>query len=158
MSSTTPTSQGVAVPSIRPRVAVTSWEIGFTPTNASSQPGSVRGSTKVLLRNVSGKSAMKPVFMTAFGARRISPSVVKTHARPKANTTTSRTPASSPARPAPGRKPMISPSATTTDAATTYRRASPSIAPTSGAGRQIGSERKRSTTPFVTSVFRVTPE
>ena len=56
-----------AFPSIRPRDAVARIEIGLTLTNASSAPGSVSGSTKTLLRNVSGKIAMKPAFMTAFG-------------------------------------------------------------------------------------------
>ena len=65
-------------PAISPREASARIEIGFTFTNASSRPGSVSGSTKTLLRKVSGKIPMKPAFMTAFGERISSPSVVKT--------------------------------------------------------------------------------
>ena len=46
---------------------------------------------------------MKPAFMTALGERSSSPSVVKTHERPKANTITSAIAASTPGTPAPGR-------------------------------------------------------
>ena len=41
--------------------------IGFTLTNASSALGSVSGSTNTFDRNVSGKIAMKPAFITALG-------------------------------------------------------------------------------------------
>ena len=46
---------------------------------------------------------MKPAFITALGERSSSPSVVKTHDRPKEKTTTSASAATTPPTPAPGR-------------------------------------------------------
>jgi hypothetical protein len=102
-----------------PREAVTRNEIGFAFTTASSALGSVFGSTNVLLRNVSGKSAMNPAFMTAFGDRISRPIVVNTQARPNENTTTSATAASTPSQPASGLKPRMTPTIITTVAPTT---------------------------------------
>jgi hypothetical protein len=96
-------SPASAFPSISPRDASARIEIGLTLTNASSALGSVSGSTKTLLRNVSGKIPMKPAFITALGVRSSSPSVVKTHDRPKAKTITSASAATTPGTPAPGR-------------------------------------------------------
>ena len=106
------------LPAIRPRDASARIEIGLTSTNASSAAGSVSGSTNTLLRNVSGKIPMKPAFITAFGDRSNSPSVVNTHDRPKANTTTSASAASTPGAPPSGRKPSARPSRTITVPAT----------------------------------------
>ena len=54
---------------------------------------------------------MKPAFITAFGVRSSSPSVVKTHERPNAKTSTSASAAThARARPPSGRKPRIRPS------------------------------------------------
>jgi hypothetical protein len=103
---------------MRPRDAVTRRETGLTSTNASSPLGSVSGSTKMLLRKVSGNSAMKPPFITALGARSSSPTVVKTHASPNANATTSSIAASTPPTPPSGRKPSAKPTTTTTVPAT----------------------------------------
>jgi hypothetical protein len=103
VASTIPMSVASAFPSIRPRDAVVRIEMGLTSTNASSAAGSVSGSTKTLLRKVSGKIAMKPAFMTALGDRIRRPSVVKAHERPKANTVTSASAATTPPTPAPGR-------------------------------------------------------
>ncbi len=83
-------------------MAVTRCEIGLTLTNASSGPGRVEGSTNALLRNVRGKIAMKPAFITALGERISRPRVVNTHDSPNENTTTSASPASRPGRPAGG--------------------------------------------------------
>ena len=76
------------------------------------------GSTKTFERNVSGKIAMKPAFITALGERMTSPSVVKTHERPNANTTTSASAATTPPTPASGSKPRIRPSTMITVPAT----------------------------------------
>ena len=46
---------------------------------------------------------MKPAFMTALGERISSPSVVNTHERPNAKTTTSASAATTPGTPASGR-------------------------------------------------------
>ena len=67
----------------QPAATVARIEIGLTFTNASSPLGSVSGSTNTLDRNVSGKIPMKPAFMTAFGVRSSSPSVVNTHEQPE---------------------------------------------------------------------------
>ncbi len=60
---------------------------------------------------------MKPAFITALVARSSSPTVVNTHERPKAKTTTSNMAAATPGRPACGRKPSATPTRTTTVAA-----------------------------------------
>jgi len=52
----------------------------------------------------------------------------------------------------------VQPTIMITVPATRYRTLSPIRAPTSGEGRQIGSERKRSTTPLVRSVLTAMPE
>ena len=95
------------------------WLIGLTSTNVSSQPGSVSGATKMFDRNTSGNSSMKPVFMTALGARISRPIVVNAHERPNANTAISPTAATTPSTPPSASKPMINPSATTITDATT---------------------------------------
>lgn len=79
------------------------WEIGLRWTTVSSGAGRVSGSTKPLLTKTSGNSAMKPVFMTALGARINSPTVVKTHDRPRANATTTSAASTTPSAPASGR-------------------------------------------------------
>ena len=79
------------------------WEIGLMSTIVSSQPGSVSGSTKPLLTKTSGNSAMKPAFITAFGARSSRPSVVKAHERPKAKATTTSIAPTTPSTPPSGR-------------------------------------------------------
>src|SRR5215211_7277242 len=89
VASTIAMSPTSAFPSISPRDAVARTETGLTFTNASSALGSVSGSTNTLLRNVTGKIPMKPAFITAFGDRSSSPSVVNTHDSPNANTITS---------------------------------------------------------------------
>ena len=57
---------------------------------------------------------MKPVFMTALGARMSSPTIVKIHDRPNANSTTSRIARITPLGPPAASKPMMKPSTTTT--------------------------------------------
>ena len=57
-----------ALPSINPLVTVASTETGFTLTNASSDPGSVSGSTNTFDKNVRGKMVTNPAFITALGA------------------------------------------------------------------------------------------
>ena len=101
VASTMPMSEASAFPSISPRDAVARIETGLTSTNASSAAGRVSGSTKTFERNVIGKMPMKPAFMTAFGERSSSPSVVKTHERPKAKTITSAIAARTPPSPRP---------------------------------------------------------
>jgi hypothetical protein len=70
-------------------------------------------------RNTSGNSSMKPVFMTALGARISSPIVVNAHDRPNANRAISPIAASTPMTPPSASKPMIKPSTTTITDATT---------------------------------------
>src|SRR5713101_5396150 len=45
---------------IRSRVASATWLMGLTLTKAWSQPGMVRGWTKMLLANVGGSSTLRP--------------------------------------------------------------------------------------------------
>ena len=61
---------------------------------------------------------MKPAFMTALGERSSRPIVVNTHERPKANTITSASAATTPPTPASGRNPRITPSTMITVPAT----------------------------------------
>ena len=56
---------------------------------------------------------MKPVFITALGARSSRPTIVKIHDRPNANTTTSAIARTTPPTPPAASKPMITPSTTT---------------------------------------------
>ena len=97
------TSRPAGSPSISRRDAVARSETGLTSTNPRSTDGSVAGSTNTLDRNVSGKMPMKPAFMTAFGDRSTSPSVVNTHESPNAKMTTSARAAATPTIPASGR-------------------------------------------------------
>jgi hypothetical protein len=76
-ASTKGTCAAVVVPSMRARAAVTRWLTGLASTNRRSQSGMVAGSTKLLLRNVSGNRTTNPMLMTAFGDRRIRASVVQ---------------------------------------------------------------------------------
>src|SRR4051812_28674885 len=101
-ASTTTMSLACALPSINPRDAVASVEIGLTLTKASSGPGSVVGSTNTLDRKVSGKIAMNPLFITALGLRSSRPSTEKTQDRPNEKSTTRASAATTPATPAPG--------------------------------------------------------
>src|SRR6266508_2868546 len=116
-ASTQPTCPALAVPAIRPRVAVTRWLTGLTSMKACSQPGMVWGSTKMLLARVRGNSTSRLRLLTALGARSTSPRVVQIHDRPNANTRTSPTAATVPAAPPSGREPSTRPRAMTIVAA-----------------------------------------
>jgi hypothetical protein len=59
----------------------------------------VPGSTKTLLMNVTRNRITKPMLITAFGERRISPSVVQAHDRAEAKSRRSATAARIPAAP-----------------------------------------------------------
>ncbi len=72
-----------------------------------------------------------------------------------ANTSSSTIPRTTPTTPPGGRKPSTRPSARVTTDAIVYRTVSPSSAPTIGAGRHTGSDRNRSNTPLLMSVFIV---
>src|SRR5918996_5899821 len=100
-ASTPSTCVAVAVPSIRPRAAVTRWLIGLASVNRRSQSGMVSGSTKMLLRNVTGNRITKPMLMTALGERRISPSVVQAQDNAEAKSSTRAIAATTPAGPPP---------------------------------------------------------
>ena len=90
-------SPASASPSIRPREAVARIEIGLTLDERLEPAGQrLRLDEDVADRNVSGKMPMKPAFMTAFGERSSSPSVVNTHDRPNAKTTPARAPRRTP--------------------------------------------------------------
>src|SRR5918996_2235237 len=102
LPSETVSSRAGTDPSINARAAVTRCEIGLTSTNASSQPGSVSGSTNTLLRKTSGNRAIEPALETAFGARINSPTAANPQARPAAKATTRATAATTPGRPASG--------------------------------------------------------
>src|SRR5580704_8054516 len=54
---------------IRSRVALATWLMGLTLTKAWSQPGMVRGWTKMLLANESGISTALAMLMTRAGSR-----------------------------------------------------------------------------------------
>jgi len=60
-------------------------------------------STCGVAANVTGNTITKPMLITAFGARRISPSVIQAHDRAEANSRTSAIAASTPAAPPAGR-------------------------------------------------------
>ena len=102
---------------------------------------------------------MKPVLSTALGARMIRPRVVNTQLSPNVNATTSAIAASTPSDAAAGLE-AEDEAEHDDDRAGDQRsgRCRRPRAPTSGAGRHTGSELKRSTTPFVTSVLSATPE
>jgi hypothetical protein len=110
LTSTHPTSENVAVPAMRPRVAVTRWLTGLTSTQACSQPGIVDGSTNTLLANVSGNSSIMLTPITAFGVRMISPRIVNVQLSENENTSRSSTASRTPTAPPSGRKPSRSPS------------------------------------------------
>src|SRR6266511_3868413 len=78
-SRTQPIWPAVAVPSISPRTAVTTWVIGLTPMNARSHPGMVRGSANTLLARVRGNMITRLTLETELGARSTKPSRVQTH-------------------------------------------------------------------------------
>src|SRR5712691_6016001 len=54
---------------IRFRVASARWLMGLTLTKACSQPGMVRGWTKMLLAKVGGSSTARPRLLTVAGSR-----------------------------------------------------------------------------------------
>jgi hypothetical protein len=69
------------VPVIVPRTACTSRATGFTATNARSQPGIVRGSTKMCEANVSGIRMSQLSVITVDGLLTTSASTVKVQPR-----------------------------------------------------------------------------
>src|ERR687897_2442740 len=111
--STQPICPAVAVPCIRPRTAVARWVIGLESTIASSHEGMVRGSTKMLLAKVRGKSAIMLTPITELGVLKTSPSAVQIHDRLNENTRRSATESSTPTTPPSGRKPSTRPSTIT---------------------------------------------
>src|SRR3954451_4989093 len=145
------------LPAISERTPATRCVIGLAATNTCSHPGIVVGLTNTLLRKVSGNSTSMLTPITDFSERRNSPNIVQTQENANENTTSSPTPATTPGTPPAGRKPSTSPITMIVVAARTYRSRSPKIAPTSAAGRQIGSVRNRSNTPFSMSVLTPTP-
>ena len=54
---------------IRSRAASATWLMGLTLTKAWSQPGMVRGWTKMLLANISGIVPTRAKLMTVAGSR-----------------------------------------------------------------------------------------
>src|SRR5690554_4868200 len=81
------TCEGVTVPAIVPRTAVTRCETGLRLTHDWSHEGIVDGSTKMLLANVSGMSTIIEVPITAFGVRMTRPRMVKAQLSANAKTT-----------------------------------------------------------------------
>src|SRR5919109_2752201 len=124
-ATTQPIWPAVAVPAMRPRSAATRWLIGLASTKGCSQPGIVRGSTKMLLANARGKTNNRLTFETALGVRRTSASAVQIHAMLNENPSSSATASSTPTGPPSGRKPMATPIAMTIAAASRFRAASP---------------------------------
>ncbi|GGS79249.1 hypothetical protein GCM10010176_023140 [Nonomuraea spiralis] len=87
----------------RSRVAVTRCETGLTRTNAASQPGRVSTGTNAFDRNVSGNRIIIEMPCTAWALRAIVPTQVKIHASDQPVQIASRTAASTPPTPPPGR-------------------------------------------------------
>ena len=76
-TSTQATWPPIAVPAISPRMAVTRWLTGLTPTQACRNGGMVAGSAKMLLAKVSGIRISIEVPITASGERSTSPRAVR---------------------------------------------------------------------------------
>ena len=145
------------VPVSSPRIASMTWVTGLMATQPCSQSGSVLAGTKVDEPNVSGKTMRNDRPCTAPELRASMPISTDTQHRLTANATIRST-----ARPTchhgvVNSKPMIAPKTRVTVIAMECRTMSPSTAPNRGADRAIGSERKRSKTPFWMSVLRLTP-
>ena len=132
--------------------------IGLTLTNASSALGSVSGSTNTLDRNVSGKIAMKPAFMTAFGERRSSPSVVKTQREAEREHDRERQRGEHACDAGAGPEAEDQPEHDDHRARHEVADGVAEQRADERRGPPIGSERKRSTTPLVRSVLSATPE
>src|SRR5215469_18735064 len=88
---------------IRSRAAVATWLMGLNLTNAWSQPGMVRGCTKMLLANVGGSSTARPRLMTAAGSRTSRAVAAHNQDRESSNAMTRATAAITPGAPPPGR-------------------------------------------------------
>ena len=101
---------------------------------------------------------MKPAFIVAFGERITSPSAVNTHDRPNANRITSADRSEharhAAVRPVSDREPQQDDHGAGHEVA----HAVAEQRPEQRRGFQIGSERKRSITPFVRSVLIAMPE
>ncbi len=91
------------------------WVTGLLFTNACNQPGIVFGSTKTLLRKVSGKITIMLTPITDFSERSISPNIVQIQENANEKTTSSAIPASTPRTPPSGRNPMIMPTVSITN-------------------------------------------
>src|SRR5580658_4654274 len=85
---------------IRSRAASATWLMGLTLTKAWSQPGMVRGWTKMLLANVGGSSTARPRLMTAAGFRTSMATAAHNQDRESPNAMTRATAAMTPGAPA----------------------------------------------------------
>src|SRR5215469_11354086 len=88
---------------IRSLAAAARWLMGLTWTKAWSQPGMVRGWTKMLLANVGGITTARPMLMTVAGSRTSSAVAANSQDRASPKAMTRARAAITPGAPPPGR-------------------------------------------------------
>ena len=113
--------------------------------------------TKALLVKVSGKITMKPKICTLSGSLTSTPTSTEIHDDGEREDQQQRERAEHLATPVPTRKPRIMPDAEQQLIDHACLTVSATIRPASGDQRAIGSDRSRSKTPLVMSVFSPTP-
>src|SRR5688572_2336126 len=104
------------------------------------------------LAKVRGIRNKKLVVITDSGDFTSMPTMIHSHDTAKQKTRTSPTAIATPNQPPTGRKPKMKPTMMMSAEAMEYRSTSPASAPNNGDGCHIGSDRKRSYTPFLMSL------
>ena len=148
------TSLPAGVPTNRARAASTMVVNGLFAAMGSSQSGIVSTGTKAEETNVNGKRIVKPYALAASGEDAVSPMKANTQEKAYPNSSNSAMPAITSGAPVEKRKPTAIPTVNMTTSWIMFVPTSARIRPASTAGPHIGSERKRSISPFFRSSAR----
>jgi len=135
----------------------TSGLIGLTWTNPCNQPGNEAVGTYTLLPKANGNTSRNITPCTAPDVRTIMPTNTEIQQKHSPKPIDRATAASAGTTPVVIRKPITAPKPSITTHTVRYRMMSAKTEPTSGAAREIGSDRNRSKTPFSMSALRFCP-